>query len=145
MALIKIGAVENRGYDTLPEGRYEVFVEKFDEVSIVDGIETSRIQFSVRSDVESAYKNRKVFTNIKSSQNFAWLVNSLSKAVGIPVDSAYETLAEFLDDIKGKALVVKVKHKPNPKDATKPYVNITDFYPTTKGDVVLESKDTEII
>jgi hypothetical protein len=144
MALIKVGAVE-RNYELLPEGKYEVFVDKFDDVQVVDGIEVSRIMFTIRKDVDSANGGRKVFTNIKSSDNFAWLVNGLSKAVGIPVDSAYETLADFLNDIKGKTLVVKVRHKPNPKDATKPYVNITDFFPTTRGAVSLEKADTEII
>ena len=144
MALIKVGTVE-RNYELLPEGKYEVFVDKFDDVQVVDGIEVSRIMFTIRKDVDSANGGRKVFTNIKSSDNFAWLVNSLSKAVGIPVDSAYETLADFLNDIKGKTLVVKVRHKPNPKDATKPYVNITDFFPTTRGAVSLEKADTEII
>jgi hypothetical protein len=143
MALIKVGAVE-KTYSILPEGKYEVFVDSFDAVSVVDNVEVSRIAFTIRKDVDSVNGGRKVFTNIKSSDNFAWLVNGLSKAVGIPVDSAYETLGEFLDDIKGKTLIVKVKHKPNPKDATKPYVNITDFFPTTKGAVSLE-KDTEII
>ena len=143
MALIKVGVVE-RTYSVLPEGKYEVFVDSFDAVSVVDGIEVSRIAFTIRKDVDSVNGGRKVFTNIKSSDNFAWLINGLSKAVGIPVDSAYETFSEFLDDIKGKTLVVKVRHKPNPKDAAKPYVNITDFFPTTKGAVSLE-KDTEII
>lgn len=143
MPLIKVGAVE-RTYSVLPEGKYEVFVDSFDEVSVVDGIEISRIAFTIRKDVDSVNGGRKVFTNIKSSDNFAWLINGLSKAVGIPVDSAYDSLTEFLMDIKGKTLVVKVRHKPNPKDATKPYVNITDFFPTTKGAVALE-KDTEII
>jgi hypothetical protein len=144
MALIKVGTVE-RNYELLPEGKYEVFVDKFDDVQVVDGIEVSRIMFTIRKDVDSANGGRKVFTNIKSSDNFAWLVNGLSKAVGIPVNSAYETLADFLNDIKGKTLVVKVRHKPNPKDATKPYVNITDFFPTTRGAVSLEKADTEII
>lgn len=144
MPLIKVGAVE-RNYDILPEGKYEVFVDTFDEVKVEGDVEVSRIMFTIRKDVDTVNGGRKVFTNIKSSDNFSWLVNGLSKAVGIPVDSAYETLADFLNDIKGRTLVVKVRHKPNPKDATKPYVNITDFFPTTKGAVSLAKADTEII
>jgi hypothetical protein len=146
MPLIKIGAVEKSPLDTLPEGKYEVFVDKFDEVSIVDGVEVSRIMFTIRKDVEdTTYANRKVFTNIKSSDNFAWLINAISKAVGIPVDTAFENLTDFLTEIKGKPLVVKVKHRPNPKDASKPYVNITDFIPTTHVDFGSADLDDDTI
>jgi len=141
MPLIKIGVVEKSPLDTLPEGKYEVFVDKFDEVSVIDGVEVSRIMFTIRKDLDTTYGNRKVFTNIKSSDNFGWMINSISKAVGIPVDTAFENLTEFLDEIKGKSLVVRVKHKPNPKDASKPYVNITDFSPTTNTSVIVASDD----
>ena len=141
MPLIKIGAVEKSPLDTLPEGKYEVFVDKFDEVSVIDGVEVSRIMFSIRKDLDTNYGNRKVFTNIKSSDNFGWMINSISKAVGIPVDTAFENLTEFLNEIKGKPLVVRVKHRPNPKDATKPYVNITDFLPTTNTSFSVATDD----
>jgi len=145
MPLIKVGDVAKKSYDALPEGRYEVFVDKFDEPTNVDGVEVSRIMFTVRTDLDGDFKNRKLFTNIKSSDNFAWMINGLSKAVGIPVNSAYETLGEFLADIKGKPLVVKVKHKPNPKNPTDPYVNITDFYPTEHKTIKADGADSEII
>lgn len=142
MATIKVGKVETKELDILPEGKYEVFVDKFDEVVTADGVESSRIMFTVRTDIPSNFKNRKIFTNIRSS--WGWMVNGISKALGIPVDSDYETLTDFLNDIKGKPLVVKVRHKPNPKDATKPYVNVTDFFPTTKAAIKTETDDSII-
>ena len=144
MPLIKIGAVEKSPLDTLPEGKYEVFVDKFDEVSIVDGVEVSRIMFSIRKDLDSTYGNRKVFTNIKSSDNFGWMINAISKAVGIPVDTAFENLTEFLEEIRGKSLVVRVKHRPNPKDPSKPYVNISDFLPTTNEAFSVDALDEDL-
>jgi hypothetical protein len=145
MALIKIGVVDTRKtYETIPEGRYEVFLDKFDDVSVVDGIEVSRLMFTIRKDLDKTFGGRKVFTNIKSADNYIWMINALSKAVGIAVDTAYESLGEFLDDVKGRSLVVKIKHKPNPKDATKPYVNIVEFTATTKGEAIAED-DTTII
>jgi hypothetical protein len=145
MALIKIGVVDtNKTYDVVPEGKYEVFLDKVDDVVVVDGIESSRLMFTIRKDVNSPHGGRKLFANIKSADNYIWLFNALSKAVGIPVDTAYETLTEFLDDVKGRSLVVKVRHKPNPKDATKPYVNIVEFTATTLGEAVTQD-DTTII
>jgi len=132
MPLIKIADVK-RDYSLLPEGKYEVFVDTFDEVSNVDGVETSRISFTIRKDVDSANGGRKVFTNIKSADNFGWLINGLSKAVGIPTNTEFDTLTDFLNEIKGKSLVVKVKHRPGTKDPSKVYVNVVDFFPTTKG------------
>lgn len=139
MPAIKIADVK-REYSVLPEGKYEVFVDKFDEVTLVDGVESSRIMFTIRKDVDSVNGNRKAFTNIRNSQNYVWMFNALSKALGIPADTEYETLDEFLDAIKGKSLVIKIRHKPNPRDAAKPYVNITDFFPTTKGDYKVDAE-----
>lgn len=133
MPTIKIADVKN-DYSPLPEGKYEVFVDKFDEVTTVDGIETSRIMFTIRKDLDSVNGNRKAFTNIKNAENYVWMFNAISKALGIPADTEYEGLEDFLDSIKGKSLVIKIRHKPNPRDASKPYVNITDFYPTAKGE-----------
>jgi hypothetical protein len=139
MPAIKIADVKKE-YSVLPEGKYEVFVDKFDEVTLVDGVESSRIMFTIRKDVDSVNGNRKAFTNIRNSQNYVWMFNALSKALGIPADTEYETLDEFLDAIKGKSLVIKIRHKPNPRDAAKPYVNITDFFPTTKGDYKVDAE-----
>jgi hypothetical protein len=142
MPLIKVGAVE-KTYSILPEGKYEVFVDNFDAVTVNEGIEGSRIMFTIRKDVDSANGGRKAFTNIKST--WGWMINGISKALGIPVDSAYENLSEFLNEIKGKSLVIKIRHKPNPKDASKPYVNVTDFFPTTKGDYKENASEDTII
>lgn len=142
MPLIKVGAVE-KTYSILPEGKYEVFVDTFDEVTVNEGVEGSRIMFTIRKDVDNVNGGRKAFTNIKST--WGWMINGISKALGIPVDSAYENLSEFLNEIKGKSMVIKIRHKPNPKDASKPYVNVTDFFPTTKGDYKENAAEDTII
>lgn len=144
MPTIKI-ADTKKEYSLLPEGKYEVFVDKFDVVEVNDGIESSTIAFTVRKDVDSVNGGRKIFTNIKSSDNFSWLINGLSKAVGIPTDTEFDDLTEFLREITGKSLVVKVKHRKGVKDPSKTYVNVVDFYPTTKGAVSSNSDDTTII
>lgn len=142
MASIKITEVQ-KTYTIIPEGKYEVFVQGFDDVETIDDIESSRIAFVVRGDVPDTFSKtnagRKIFSNIKNASNFVWLISGLSKALGIPVHTEYDDLADFLNAIKGRSLVVKVKHRANPKDASKPYVNATDFYPTSAGEVTLES------
>jgi hypothetical protein len=142
MPSIKITEVQ-KTYTIIPEGKYEVVVDGFDDVETIDGIETSRIAFVIRKDtsddLSTANGGRKIFSNIKNASNFVWLISGLSKALGIPVHTEYDDLSDFLNAIKGRSLVVKVKHRPNAKDASKPYVNATDFYPTTAGEVTLES------
>lgn len=132
MPTIKISTPRNT-YTLLPEGKYEVYVEKYDFVETLNGIERSSISFVVREDVDKENGGRKIFTNISSAENFSWLINSLSKAVGIPTNSEFDGLDEFLKEISGKSLVIKVKHRKGIKDPSKTYVNAVDFYPTTKG------------
>lgn len=136
MPAIKIGAVEEKKYGVLPEGNYEVYVHSFDEVSVVDDVESSRIRFTIRPDVGGEYAKYNAFSNIRST--WGWMLNGLSKALGITPDTEYAGLADFLADIKGRSLVIRIRHKPNPTDASKPYVNVTDFFPTTNGEFVSE-------
>jgi hypothetical protein len=140
MPTIKISAPKT-SYTLLPEGKYEVYVEKFDVVETLNGIERSTISLAVRDDVDSENGGRKIFTNISSAENFAWLINALSKAVGIPTNTEFDSLTDFLNEISGKSLVVKVKHRKGIKDPSKTYVNAVDFYPTTKGDYKADATD----
>jgi hypothetical protein len=140
MPTIKISAPKN-SYSLLPEGKYEVFVEKFDVVETVNGVERSTISLSVRDDVDSEYGGRKIFTNVSSAENFAWLINAISKAIGIPTNTEFDSLTDFLNEISGKSLVVKVKHRKGIKDPSKTYVNAVEFYPTTKGDYKADNTD----
>lgn len=144
MPAIKIGAVEEKKYGILPEGNYEVYVHSFDEVSMLDDVESSRIRFTVRPDVGGEYAKFNAFTNIRST--WGWMLNGLSKALGITPDSEYASLADFLADIKGRSLIIRIRHKANPTDPSKVYVNVTDFFPTTKGEFSTEETvDSSII
>jgi hypothetical protein len=144
MAAIKIGVSEQKAYGTLPEGNYEVYVHSFDEVSTMDDVESSRIRFTIRPDVGGEYAKYNAFTNIRSS--WGWMLNGISKALGISPDTEYSGLADFLSDIKGRSLIIRVRHKPNPTDPTKVYINVTDFFPTTKGEFTTdEAVDSSII
>jgi len=144
MATIKIGAVEQKTYGTLPEGNYEVYIHSFDDVSSLDDFESSRIRFTVRPDVGGDYAKYNVFTNIRSS--WGWMLNGISKALGISTNTEYSGLEDFLSDIKGRSLIVRVRHKPNPTDPNKVYINVTDFFPTTKGEFTTdEAVDSSII
>lgn len=142
MAAIKIGDVKKE-YSLLPEGKYEVFVEAFDDVETIDGVDISRIMFTIRKDVDKDNGGRKIFTNIKSSENFGWLINGLSKAIGISPNTEFDSLTDYLNAIKGKSLVVKVKHRASIKDTSKVYVNVVDFFPTTNG-AVATTTDEEL-
>lgn len=144
MPAIKIGAVEEKKYGILPEGNYEVYISSFDEVTVADDIESSRIRFTVRPDIGGTYAKFNAFSNIRSS--WGWMLNGISKALGISPDTEYSTLSEFLTDIKGRSLIIRIRHKANPLDPTKVYVNVTDFFPTTKGEFSTEETvDSSII
>ena len=140
MPTIKVAEVKTT-YTLLPEGKYEVYVEKYDLVETINGVERSSISLVVRDDVDSENGGRKIFTNISSAENFGWLINALSKAVGIAKNTEFDGLDDFLSEISGKSLVVKVKHRKGIKDPSKTYVNAVEFYPTTKGQYNPDGKD----
>jgi hypothetical protein len=144
MPTIKIGVSEQKSYGNLPEGNYEVYIHSFDDVSTLDDIESSRIRFTVRPDVGGQYAKYNAFSNIRSS--WGWMLNGISKALGISPDTEYATLSDFLSDIKGRSLIIRVRHKANPTDPNKVYINVTDFFPTTKGEFTSdEAVDSSII
>ena len=98
MALIRIGAKE----EVLPEGIYEVYVNKADKANKSNpAYESSRIMFTVRDDIESMeeFAKRNIFSNIRTS--WEWLFSAIGHAVKIPADTEFEDLDDFLDGIKG--------------------------------------------
>lgn len=130
MSLIKITGATTKKLDILPEGKYEVYLDTFDQVhALEDGTLQTKLVFRIRDDIEQPGQKLKIFSLIRSSWD--WMINGLALAVGIPTDTEFESLDDFLKELKGKSLVVKVRHRNNPKDENKPYVNVSDFYPTT--------------
>lgn len=149
MALIKISDVETKEapkkeYTLLPEGGYEVYVEKIDLPEKVGDIEKTSIMFRVRDDVESEHANRTVFTNISTASNMGWKLSTIARAAGIKAGTDFANLADYAMAIKGKALKIMVGHR---EYNGKTYIDAKAFYPTRLAPYVgkEETPDLDII
>lgn len=131
MPLIKVDEVVRKEFDLLPEGDYECIIEKYDTPAPVNGDDASRVQFLIREDVHPTLKGRKLFSNIRAS--WGWAFSAIGAAVNIPKGTEFETLADFLNEVKGKAIRLTVKHKPY---NGKTYANVTAFKPSTAPAIV---------
>ena len=133
MAIIKIVETEvttdtvKKEYDLLPEGGYEVYVDRVDVGDTVGEIEKGSIMFRVRDDVEGEHTNRTVFTNITTADNMGWKLSNIARAAGIKAGTDFKNLTEYLTAIKGKALKVMVGHR---EYNGKTYTDVKAFYPT---------------
>lgn len=88
MAMIKIMETDTKEaprkeYKLLPEGGYEVYVDRVDLPEKVGEIEKTSIMFRVRDDVEGEHANRTVFTNISTANNMGWKLSTIARAAGI--------------------------------------------------------------
>lgn len=131
MALIKIVETETKEvkktYDTLPEGGYEVYVDRVDVTDNTDGVEKGSIMFRIRDDVDGDFKNRTIFTNITTADNMGWKLSNIARAAGVPAGTDFKNLTEYLTAIKDKSLKILVAHRDY---NGKTYVDAKAFYPT---------------
>ena len=134
MGMISIG--EPRVFENLPEGWYEVYVNTFDKPDLTNpAYEASRIKFTVRDDLEAMeeFARKNAFGNIRTS--WEWMFSALGHAVGIPKDTDFEDLDDFLDAIKGLSLRIKIVHNGE-------YANIKAFAPSEEAEYVVPTIDT---
>lgn len=135
MALIKIGKKET----LIPEGYYEVFVNKYDEVDKSNpAFEASRIMFTVRNDLESMeeFAGKNLFANIRDTWD--WIFPAIGHAVKLPEDTEFDDLNSFLVAIKGSSLKVKVAHKEYNGNT---YANIKAFIESDEPEYVVPMED----
>lgn len=119
---MKIGEYTEKEFKLLEDGQwYECFVSEVDkpEFDVAKGVLKGNVNYMVRDDVHPDYAGAKInFDYFSEADNMLWKVNRLAKAIGVPVGTDFSTLEEFFDFIKGKPVMIKVKHRPN-KDGSK--------------------------
>lgn len=126
--MARITITEDKPIDV---GKYEVFINKYDDVDTDGGFHSSRVMVTVRDDVPGmeAYANKNIFFNIRDT--WGWMFSAIGRAVGLDVGTEFEDLSEFLSIIKGKSMVVNVVHTPNSDDPERFWTNIKGFSAST--------------
>jgi hypothetical protein len=136
MAIIKILDTElkdtapKKEYELLPEGAYEVYVDRISDIDTVGDIEKTGIMFRVRDDVEGEYPNRTIFTNITTADNMGWKLSNIARAAGVAAGTDFSNLKDYTAAIAGKPLKIMVGHR---EYNGKTYADVKAFYPTRLG------------
>jgi hypothetical protein len=145
----------SEGTDLLPEGEYEVIIKYAGEDSTP--APGNKIYISVvcvlRNDVDQKYKNKYLFhalwhrrtpspADMAVGGYSSKQINSMSKAVGIPQNQEFETLADWCETLTNRCMRVTTEHDTyNGKTRDKiKWTNATQF-PDCKH--VWKSKDGE--
>lgn len=136
---IKINEYEEKVFTPLTNGWYECFVSAVDKTEFdpAKGANKSSINYKVRDDIHPEFAGAEIrYDYISDADNMAWKVNALSKAIGIPVGTEFDSLDEFLGFIKMKPLKVNVKMEASTKDPEKIFARATSLKPTEAFDFV---------
>ena len=149
MAIIKILDTEvkdtpKKEYELLPEGAYEVYVDRISDIDTVGDIEKTSIMFRVRDDVEGEHANRTVFTNITTADNMGWKLSNIARAAGVAAGTDFANLTQYTAAILNKPMKIMVGHR---EYNGKTYTDVKAFYPTRLGAYVpkVETEDLDII
>lgn len=144
--MIKILETENKDvkkeYDLLPEGAYEVFIDRVDAPEDMGDIEKTGIMFRVRDDVDGDFKNRTIFTNITTAANMGWKLSNIARAAGVPAGTDFKNLTDYGLAIGGKSLKILVGHR---EYNGKTYIDAKAFYPTRLPAYAGKADDLDII
>ena len=145
MPLIKIIDTEVKDkapkvYDLIPEGAYEVFV---DRVS-ADSDDKASIMFRIRDDVDGDFKKRTIFTNITTAENMGWKLSNIARAAGIPAGTDFDNLVDYGNAITGKSMKIMIAHR---EYNGKTYGDVKAFYPTRLPDykTPIDNVDDDLI
>jgi hypothetical protein len=111
MGFLKTNYDEVGGFGALPIGEYECFVSEVKIAETSTKKNMVKVTLTVRDDVDQEGKKRKFFDNIVEQDNMMWKFQQVSKAAALPVGMDIETLADFADAIRYKAVRVKNKHE----------------------------------
>lgn len=110
MALVRTNHKEAGGFQPLPAGKYELFIESGEPKTTTAGSPMINWKLTVRDDVEGQQGGgRKLFTNLVFQENTEGMVQNFLKAIGSPDGVEYETTQEVIDFAKGKAVKATVK------------------------------------
>jgi hypothetical protein len=136
--MLKIGSTNN----VKPEGEYEVLVNRAGYRDTQTGKTYYEIAMVIRNDVEQQYQNGYInAASIWAPDNekaVGFVVNNISRAVGIPVGTEFEDLADWGAAILGKPLRVVLYHD---NYTGEPREKIRRYLPTQFPDVKHAYKD----
>lgn len=138
MPLIRIE--EDKSFEIIAKGDYEVYVEAFDEPEVNGEFERSSLLLRVRDDIDQEFQNRTIYVNLNTNPNIAWKLSNIATAAGVPKGTEFETLKDYLKELKGSSMKVKLDHR---EYNGKTYPDVKRFYATAEAPYVVEDTDED--
>lgn len=124
--------------NNIPDGEYEVFINRVAENVTQNGAEYVEVDLIVRNDVSQPNRNSHIFHKIwrskESNEYNPKSFNIIGKAAQIPNGRAYRTMEELFADFAGSPVRVKIKNETSEYNG-KTYENVNvKQWMTTKID-----------
>ncbi|XOQ16674.1 MAG: DUF669 domain-containing protein [Shouchella clausii] len=131
-------------FEEFKKGEYEVTVVGYEMTQAKTGNNMVVLTYEVRSDVEQPCKGQKInYDNFVVSDKSMWRFHALSKAVGVPEGTPFETYTEWAKTMQNKPLRVVVGLR---EQNGRIYPQVNGFKPSEVGkpedmDVNISSDD----
>ena len=140
MPLIRITESEQKEFDKIPVGFYEVYIDAVDKAEPYGELEKSTIRLKIRDDVEaqSEWKNRVLFVNINTNPNIAWKLSNIATAAGVSAGTDFDGLDAYTGAIKGASMKIKLAYR---TWDDKEYPDVKSFYPTSLTPYEVDMED----
>ena len=137
MALFKVDHAQAEGtFTLLPEGEYEVFPTAADIGVSSNGNDMITVNYKIRDDVDQEGKGTELrFDRFTVTPKAMWRIQAACKAAQFEQGVEFETLQEFWNAFKGKAIRVVVVHEEATfgKNAGKIFPVVNGFKESTVG------------
>lgn len=100
----------NNGDDLIPEGNYEVVIQKATAMTFVSSqYEGIKLMMSIREDTEQTFYQKRVFDNL--TLNGAYKIKQIIESLDISKYNNWKSLEDFAELIEGSHMKVYIKHR----------------------------------
>lgn len=125
--------VQEKEYEKLPEGDYEVVVSGIEKRQSSSGNDMLKLTLTIRSDVAQEGQKRKVWDYLVDTEKAKFKFQQVAKALNVPNSKNFNTIDEFGQEILYKAVKIKIKHERSEYN-NKVYTNerVANYYPASK-------------
>lgn len=149
MSSFKLDFSEVKDFSAIPDGDYEIILNKIAEDASPSGSEYINFDLIIRNDIQQERQNAHLFHRIwksKSENRYNKnMVMQAAKAFGLPDGKQYESFDDFLGDFVVKPARVTVKNETSEYNGkTYENTNVKFFNKTNFPDInhVFKSKNT---
>ncbi|MDO7281764.1 DUF669 domain-containing protein [Shouchella clausii] len=146
MSVLKVDYTKVSEFEEWKKGEYEVTVVGFEMTQAKTGSNMVVLTYEVRDDVDQPCKGQKInYDNFVVSDKSLWRFHALSKAVGVPEGTDFESFTEWAKTMQNKPVRVVVGLR---EQNGRNYPQVNGFKPSEVGkpsdDGSIDIKDDDV-